>query len=120
MPADAGGAGDPIATNFCGHSASARSRRRLAPNRKFFPTCGPPDLAGRVDFGRSISLLPDEDALVQQDAHPITDLYFHGTFAGALIATCAPSGLSGLAAPTPARRPAAARRTEPPIERMPG
>lgn len=49
-----------------------------------------PDLAGRVDLDRSISLLPDQDLLVEQffpGRHPITDLHFHGTFAGALIAS---------------------------------
>lgn len=41
-----------------------------------------PDLAGRVDLSRSVSFVPDDDALVSTyfpGRHPITDLHYHGT-----------------------------------------
>lgn len=48
------------------------------------------DLAGLVDLGRSISLLPDDDALVEEvfpGAHPIADLWYHGTHVAATVAS---------------------------------
>ena len=47
-----------------------------------------PDLAGRVDLSRSISFLPDEDALVQAffpSKNLITDLQYHGTHVAATV-----------------------------------
>jgi subtilisin family serine protease len=46
------------------------------------------DLAGRVDLDRSISFLPDEDALVRQffpNKNLITDLQYHGTHVAATV-----------------------------------
>ena len=53
-----------------------------------------PDLVGRVDLSRSVSLVPSEDALVASKfpgRHPITDLHSHGTAVAALIASNADS-----------------------------
>jgi subtilisin family serine protease len=47
-----------------------------------------PDLAGRVDLSRSVSFLPEEDALVDQfypGRHPITDLQYHGTHVASTV-----------------------------------
>lgn len=47
-----------------------------------------PDLAGHVDLARSISLRPEDDALVAAyfpDRHPITDLHYHGTHVAATV-----------------------------------
>lgn len=47
-----------------------------------------PDLEGRVDLSRSISLVPAEDARVASlfpGRHPITDLHSHGTATSGLI-----------------------------------
>lgn len=49
-----------------------------------------PDLAGRVDLGRSISFIPSDDALVAANfpgAHPIADLHYHGTHVGATVSS---------------------------------
>ena len=49
-----------------------------------------PDLAGRVDLTLSKSFLPAEDLRVQAafpGAHPVADLYLHGTHVGATIAS---------------------------------
>lgn len=51
-----------------------------------------PDLAGRVDLSRSISLRPDEDARFAtwfpgSTRHPITDLNLHGTFVATIVAS---------------------------------
>jgi subtilisin family serine protease len=49
-----------------------------------------PDLAGRVDLDRSISLVEvDDDSVAYYfpDKHPITDLYFHGTHVAATVAS---------------------------------
>jgi lantibiotic leader peptide-processing serine protease len=49
-----------------------------------------PDLAGRVDLARSISLVPGDDALVAEwfpTRHPITDLVFHGTLVSSIVAS---------------------------------
>jgi len=49
-----------------------------------------PDLAGRVDLARSISMVPDDDALVTAffpSRHPITDLVFHGTLVSSIVAS---------------------------------
>ena len=51
-----------------------------------------PDLNGRVDLSRSISLRPDEDARFAtwfpgSTRHPITDLNLHGTFVSTLVAS---------------------------------
>jgi len=49
-----------------------------------------PDLDGLVDLGRSISFLPDDDALVSAyfpGKHPITDLHYHGTHVAATVAS---------------------------------
>jgi subtilisin family serine protease len=51
-----------------------------------------PDLAGRVDLSRSISLRPDEDARLQTwfgslNRHPITDLDAHGTLVASIVAS---------------------------------
>jgi subtilisin family serine protease len=51
-----------------------------------------PDLAGRVDLSRSISLRPDEDARLQTwfgalNLHPITDLNAHGTLVSSIVAS---------------------------------
>lgn len=46
------------------------------------------DLAGRVDLSRSKSFTPDDDAFVAgayPGAHPITDLYAHGTHVASTI-----------------------------------
>jgi subtilisin family serine protease len=48
------------------------------------------DLVGLVDLDRSKSFLPKEDAAVQQyfpGAHPIADLYYHGTHVAATVAS---------------------------------
>lgn len=45
-----------------------------------------PDLAGRVDLSRSVSLVPSDDELVATyfpGRNPITDLFFHGTHVAA-------------------------------------
>jgi subtilisin family serine protease len=47
-----------------------------------------PDLAGRVDLSRSVSLVPEDDALVDYyfpGRHHVTDLYYHGTFVSSEI-----------------------------------
>ena len=47
------------------------------------------ELQGKVDLSRSISLLPDEDLLLQQlhpGAHPVADLNWIGTFDASLAA----------------------------------
>ena len=51
-----------------------------------------PDLVGRVDLSRSISLRPDEDARLQTwfgalNRHPITDLNAHGTLVSSIVAS---------------------------------
>lgn len=49
-----------------------------------------PDLAGRVDLSRSISLVPAEDERVAElfpGMHPITDLHGHGTASAGLVVT---------------------------------
>lgn len=51
-----------------------------------------PDLAGRVDLSRSISLRPDEDARFAtwfpgSTRHPITDLNGHGTLVSSIVAS---------------------------------
>jgi len=51
-----------------------------------------PDLNGRVDLSRSISLRPDEDARLQTwfgslGRHPITDLNAHGTLVSSIVAS---------------------------------
>lgn len=49
-----------------------------------------PDLDGRVDLSRSISLQPRDDRLVAAyfpDRHPITDLHYHGTHVAATVAS---------------------------------
>ena len=51
-----------------------------------------PDLAGRVDLSRSISLRPDEDARFAtwfpgSTRHPITDLNAHGTLVSTVVAS---------------------------------
>jgi subtilisin family serine protease len=51
-----------------------------------------PDLNGRVDLTRSISLRPDEDARFHtwfptSTRHPITDLNAHGTMVSAIVAS---------------------------------
>ena len=51
-----------------------------------------PDLNGRVDLTRSISLRPDEDARLQTwfgslGRHPITDLNGHGTLVSSIVAS---------------------------------
>lgn len=49
-----------------------------------------PDLAGLVDLSRSVSFLPDEDALVQAffpSKNLITDLQYHGTHVAATVAS---------------------------------
>jgi lantibiotic leader peptide-processing serine protease len=51
-----------------------------------------PDLVGRVDTSRSISLRPDEDARLQTwfgslNRHPITDLNAHGTLVASIVAS---------------------------------
>jgi len=49
-----------------------------------------PDLLGRVDLVRSVSFLPDDDEYVEwffPGAHPIADLYFHGTHVAATVAS---------------------------------
>lgn len=49
---------------------------------------GYPDLEGRVDLSRSISLRPQDDALVATffpDRHPITDLDYHGTHVASTV-----------------------------------
>ncbi len=53
------------------------------------------DLAGRVDLSRSISLLPQDDALVDlyfPGKHYITDLHYHGTH---VAATAVSNGIVG-------------------------
>lgn len=47
-----------------------------------------PDLLGRVDLSRSISLQPRDDALVSAffpGKHPITDLHYHGTHVASTV-----------------------------------
>lgn len=49
-----------------------------------------PDLDGLVDLGRSISFIPEDDALVDlyfPGREYITDLYFHGTHVAATVAS---------------------------------
>jgi lantibiotic leader peptide-processing serine protease len=49
-----------------------------------------PDLWGRVDLSRSISFIPEDDALVEAyfpGKHPVTDLHFHGTHVAATVAS---------------------------------
>lgn len=51
-----------------------------------------PDLVGRVDLSRSISLRPDEDARLATwfgalGRHPITDLNAHGTLVSSIVAS---------------------------------
>lgn len=49
-----------------------------------------PDLSGRVDLSRSISLIPEDDALVDAQfpgTDYVTDLNFHGTNVGSIVAT---------------------------------
>jgi len=49
-----------------------------------------PDLSGRVDLSRSISLIPSDDALVDANfpgTNYVTDLNFHGTNVGSIVAT---------------------------------
>jgi subtilisin family serine protease len=51
-----------------------------------------PDLVGRVDLSRSISLRPDEDARLVTwfgplGRHPITDLNAHGTLVSSIVAS---------------------------------
>jgi lantibiotic leader peptide-processing serine protease len=49
-----------------------------------------PDLVGRVDLSRSISLVPSDDALVTANfptRHFVTDLQYHGTHVGATVAS---------------------------------
>jgi subtilisin family serine protease len=51
-----------------------------------------PDLAGRVDLTRSLSLRPDEDARFHtwfptSTRHPITDLNAHGTLVSSIVAS---------------------------------
>jgi lantibiotic leader peptide-processing serine protease len=49
-----------------------------------------PDLAGRVDLARSVSFVPEDDALVAQNfptRHPVTDLYLHGTAVASIISS---------------------------------
>lgn len=46
------------------------------------------DLAGHVDLSRSISLRPEDDAVVADEfpgAHPIADLHYHGTHVAATV-----------------------------------
>ncbi len=53
-----------------------------------------PDLQGLVDLTRSVSFIPEDDALVDQvfpDEHPITDLHYHGTHVAATVASNAQS-----------------------------
>ncbi len=48
-----------------------------------------PELEGKVDLDRSINLVPEDAAMVQElfpGAHPIADLGLHGTFVSAMIA----------------------------------
>jgi subtilisin family serine protease len=47
------------------------------------------ELLGKVDLARSVSLVPEDDALLAElfpGAHPIADLNFRGTFHAAMIA----------------------------------
>ena len=47
-----------------------------------------PDLAGRVDLSRSVSFLPQDDALVAAyfpSKDPITDLHYHGTHVASTV-----------------------------------
>jgi lantibiotic leader peptide-processing serine protease len=49
-----------------------------------------PDLQGLVDLDRSVSFLPQDDALVAAvfpGMHPITDLHYHGTHVAATVAS---------------------------------
>jgi len=49
-----------------------------------------PDLSGRVDLSRSVSFIPADDALVDQffpGTNYVTDLHFHGTNVGSVVAT---------------------------------
>jgi lantibiotic leader peptide-processing serine protease len=49
-----------------------------------------PDLAGRVDLQRSISLVPGDDAIVAAyfpGMHPVTDLHYHGTHVAATVSS---------------------------------
>lgn len=61
-----------------------------------------PDLMGLVDLSRSVSFLPEDDALVDlvfPGKHPITDLDFHGTHVAATVASNAYVG-SGVTSQT--------------------
>jgi subtilisin family serine protease len=49
-----------------------------------------PDLDGRVDLSRSISLVPEDDAYVAAffpGKHPVTDIHYHGTHVAATVAS---------------------------------
>jgi subtilisin family serine protease len=49
-----------------------------------------PDLVGRVDLSRSISFIPEDDALVDTNfpgKHYVTDLHYHGTHVAATAAS---------------------------------
>lgn len=48
------------------------------------------DLYGRVDLSRSVSFIPEDDALAAAefpDRHPITDLRYHGTHVAATVSS---------------------------------
>lgn len=48
------------------------------------------DLAGLVDLGRSVSFLPDDDALVDAlfpGMHHVTDLHYHGTHVASTVSS---------------------------------
>ena len=48
------------------------------------------DLAGRVDLTRSVSFVPQDDAVVAEEfpgAHPIADIGYHGTHVAATVAS---------------------------------
>ncbi|HET7457658.1 MAG TPA: S8 family serine peptidase [Gemmatimonadaceae bacterium] len=49
-----------------------------------------PDLQGRVDLSRSVSLVPSDDSIVRvrfPSRHPVTDLYFHGTAVASIVSS---------------------------------
>jgi subtilisin family serine protease len=61
-----------------------------------------PDLSGRVDLSRSVSLIPSDDALVDAmfpGTNHITDLNFHGTNVGSVAASNA-WGFAGVTSKT--------------------